>query len=350
MNKTATVPFGEQCETEDQSRVCDDGVFGQWSGTGEYAEADCVVLAQWPPASGVVQLSERTGAFVVVGPSGQTAAWLAVDDSGVKAHAYWRLLTTADSEIVDLGETVWGAGSVAIAGSGVVAFVNDAAKACAGPAQTPSLPCFGSEVRSVALSADASSLAYATDSEIVVRHLASGAQTHVAVESPGRMALSELGSGLAYSAGGEVLYAAPLDATAVSVGAGFNPTLARRGATYLAFESLQTSSMHGPPPPSTLVEVPNTTEVTIAGEGSHIAYRKRGSSPNLVVVHPIDVGAPLTVLSADDSVPSGDCSGPSLSKDATVLGLTCEAYLAEDGSPVDGETIFSLPFVVWLDP
>lgn len=348
MFDAASVPFGSQCEEEEQTRLCTDGVFGAWS--GNFAEAACVVREQWPPASGILQLGERSGNFPSVSPDGGAVAWVAVDESGLAAHAYWRLLTRPDANIVELGETNWAVGVVDAAESGVVAFVNKTGEACAGTALASTLPCFGSGVRTVALSPDGGTLAYASASEIVVKHLASGTETLLAVESSGKLALSVFGGAIAYSAAGEVFYAAPPGGTAVAVGTGFNPTLAVRGGAYVAFQSLPNSSMHGPPSLGAQVEVPWSTEVTIAGGGSHIAYRTHGTAPNLVVVRDIGTGATTTVLAANGSEPAGNCEKPSLSADAAVLGLSSEGQLAEDGAAFDDETIISLPFVVWLKP
>ncbi len=43
--QSATVPYGEECVSEEQSSTCNDGAFGTWSGT--YAFEECVVL---PPS------------------------------------------------------------------------------------------------------------------------------------------------------------------------------------------------------------------------------------------------------------------------------------------------------------
>ena len=348
--KSATVPFGSECESETQSRVCDDGVFGAWSGSAEFSEASCVVLEQWPPASGILQLSERTGAYAVVDRQGLSVGWLAMDESGAKVHAYWRSLMGPNANDVDLGEIPFGAASLAIAESGVIAFVNMTGEACAGSPQTAASACIGSGVQTVALSPEGGTLAYTTADKVVLKHLASGALTTLPVTTSGRVALSSWGGGVAYAAAGEVYYASPPDGTPLAIGAGFNPSLATRGTAYIAFQSTSNSSMHGRPSPGSLVEVTDTTEATLSGNGSHLAYRTHGTAPNRVVVQEVDGGSTSNLLAADGTEPQDQCAYPSLSKDASVLGVTCEAYLATDGSPVDGQTIMSLPFVVWREP
>ena len=272
--KSATVPFGSECESETQSRVCDDGVFGAWSGSAEFSEASCVVLEQWPPASGILQLSERTGAYAVVDASGLSVAWLAMDESGTKVHAYWRTLLGPDATVVDLGETPMDAGSIAVAEKLVVAFVNTGGEACAGPAETAASACIGSGVKTVALSPNGGTLAYTTAAEVVLKHLASGAITTLPIAVSGRVALGSGGKEIAYASEGKVYFAAPPEGSRVLLDDGFGPSL---GSNYVAFQSLSNSSMHGPPSPGSLVELIDTLEPTLSGDDTHIAYRADGT-------------------------------------------------------------------------
>ena len=80
------------------------------------------------------------------------------------------------------------------------------------------------------------------------------------------------------------------------------------------------------------------------------ALSQPGASPIVVAVREISTGETTRIQAADGEDAQGACLFPSVSHNGAVVGLDCEAYLAGDGSVVDGETIFSLPFVVWLQP